>query len=420
MVHALKFTEADFRGREFATHPKDLRNLIDVLCITQPDAIENIHRAYLEAGADIIETNTFGATSVALADFALEGKVRDLNLAAVKLARRAADDYSKRNPNKPRFVAGSIGPTNKQLSIAGNVNDPGYRGATFDQMVATYYEQVERAGRRGRRYSAGRNGVRYAGAQGLPVRHREIFRRSQRPRPGDGVIHRVQRWPHAFSTNHRGVLGFAGPRQLAERGHQLCALGPEQVRPYLEELSAIAPVYVSCYPNAGLPNAFGGFDETPQSMARLLGEFARQWLAEYRRRLLRHDAAAHQGDRRSGGRRPAAQTPARRTPDPAEWAGAADDPARDELHHDRRADERDRLEEVRPADQGRKVRRGFKRGARPGRKRRQRARRQLGRRPARRRSGDDQVLEPCSPPSRKFPACRSWSTAPNGRSSRRA
>ncbi len=144
MVHALKFTEADFRGGQFARHPKDLRNLIDVLCITQPQAIENIHRGYLEAGADIIETNTFGATSVALADFALEDKVREINLAAVALARRAADDYTKRNPRKPRFVAGSIGPTNKQLSIAGNVEDPGYRGATYDQMVATYYEQVAR------------------------------------------------------------------------------------------------------------------------------------------------------------------------------------------------------------------------------------------------------------------------------------
>src|ERR1051326_2206916 len=142
MVHALKFDEANFRGKRFAEHGKDLRNLIDVLCLTQPQAIEGIHRAYLDAGADIIETNTFGATSVALADFGLERLVRDINLAAVDLARKAADDFSRRDPTKPRFVAGSIGPTNKQLSIAGNVEDPGYRSATFDQMVATYYEQV--------------------------------------------------------------------------------------------------------------------------------------------------------------------------------------------------------------------------------------------------------------------------------------
>ncbi len=143
MVHALHFTEADFRGQRFAHHSQDLQNFIDILSITQPEAIEAIHREYLEAGADIIETNTFGATSVAMADFKLSDCARELNLAAVALARRAVDEMNLRTPEKPRFVAGSIGPTNKQLSIAGNVNDPGYRGATFDQMVATYTEQVE-------------------------------------------------------------------------------------------------------------------------------------------------------------------------------------------------------------------------------------------------------------------------------------
>src|SRR5690349_5275397 len=123
MVHARRFDEADFRVRPFADHPKDLRNLIDVLSITQPEAIEQIHRAYLEAGADIIETNTFEATSVSLADFAREDRVREINLAAAALARRTADDYTARDRERPRFVAGSIGPTNKQLSIAGNVED---------------------------------------------------------------------------------------------------------------------------------------------------------------------------------------------------------------------------------------------------------------------------------------------------------
>src|SRR5581483_5399593 len=125
MVHAMKFTEQEFRGSQFARHGKDLKNFIDILSITQPEAIENIHRQYLEAGADIIETNTFGATSVAMSDFELQGSVRELNLASVALARRAVDEFSARTPEKPRFVAGSIGPTNRQLSIAGNVNDPG-------------------------------------------------------------------------------------------------------------------------------------------------------------------------------------------------------------------------------------------------------------------------------------------------------
>ena len=135
-------SEADFRGRRFADHTKDLKNFIDVLVLTQPEAIKNIHRQYLEAGADIIETNTFGATAVAMADFQLENCVRELNLAACRLAREAVDEMNRLTPEKPRFVAGSIGPTNRQLSIAGNVNDPGYRAVTFDQMVETYYEQV--------------------------------------------------------------------------------------------------------------------------------------------------------------------------------------------------------------------------------------------------------------------------------------
>ena len=143
MVHALKFSEQDFRGSQFASHGKDLKNFIDILAITQPESIYEIHRQYLDAGADIIETNTFGATSVAMADFELESHVRDLNLAAVRFAHRAADEFNQRTPEKPRFVAGSIGPTNRQLSIAGNVNDPGYRAVTFDQMVETYYEQVD-------------------------------------------------------------------------------------------------------------------------------------------------------------------------------------------------------------------------------------------------------------------------------------
>jgi 5-methyltetrahydrofolate--homocysteine methyltransferase len=144
MVHALKLTGKDFHGERFAGHSKDLTNFIDILSITQPDAIEGIHRQYLEAGADIIETNTFSAgTRVALAHYGLESLVREINLAGARLARRAVDGMNQRTPDKPRFVAGSIGPTNKQLSIAGNLGDPGHRDVTFDQMMESYYEQVE-------------------------------------------------------------------------------------------------------------------------------------------------------------------------------------------------------------------------------------------------------------------------------------
>ncbi|MFM9059385.1 MAG: homocysteine S-methyltransferase family protein, partial [Planctomycetaceae bacterium] len=143
MVHRLELDERGFRGERFADHGRDLKNCIDVLALTQGDAIRGIHAAYLEAGSDIVETNTFGATSVALADFGLQRHTREMNLVAAKLAREAADDWTARTPDKPRFVAGSIGPTNKQLSIAGNVADPGHRDVTYDEMVAAYREQIE-------------------------------------------------------------------------------------------------------------------------------------------------------------------------------------------------------------------------------------------------------------------------------------
>ena len=278
MVHALKFSEADFRGERFADHSHDLKNFIDILAITQPEAIENIHRQYFEAGADIVETNTFGATSVAMADFGLSDCVRELNLAAVALARKAADELSLQTPEKPRFVAGSIGPTNKQLSIAGNVNDPGYRGATYDQMVETYYEQIDALVEGGvdlllcetafdtlvlkaclfavEKYFLD-HGVR------LPVMASFTIFDGGRTLSAQTV---EACWN---SISHANLLSVG----------MNCALGPDMLRPHVEELSRIAPIYVSCYPNAGLPNAFGGFDETPEMMAKVLGEFAANgWL----------------------------------------------------------------------------------------------------------------------------------------------
>jgi len=142
MVQTLQLDEKAVRGRQFAEHSKPLKNFIDILCLTRPEIITDIHRRYLEAGADIIETNTFGATRVAMEDFQLEHLVRELNLAAAACARQAADDYTARTPDKPRFVAGSIGPTSKTASISPNVEDPGFRAVTFDQLVDSYYEQV--------------------------------------------------------------------------------------------------------------------------------------------------------------------------------------------------------------------------------------------------------------------------------------
>jgi 5-methyltetrahydrofolate--homocysteine methyltransferase len=278
MVHALGFGEREYRGEAFAGHSKDLKNFIDILSITQPEAIQNIHRQYLEAGADIIETNTFGATSVAMADFNLASQARELNLAAARLARQAADEMTARTPNRPRFVAGSIGPTNRQLSISGNVNDPGHRSTTFDEMVDAYYEQVAALVEGGVDLLLPETAFdtlvlkaclfaidKFFEEEGIriPVMASATIFQGGRTLSGQTV--------QAFwdSISHADLLsvGFN------------CALGPEQLRPYLEELAGIAPRYVSCYPNAGLPNAFGGFDATPESMAKALGEYAENgWL----------------------------------------------------------------------------------------------------------------------------------------------
>jgi 5-methyltetrahydrofolate--homocysteine methyltransferase len=274
MVHELKFSEADFRGELFANHPKDLRNLIDVLCLTQPESIETIHRQYLEAGADIIETNTFGATGVALEDFALSDHVREINLAAAAIARHVADEFTARDPEKPRFVAGSIGPTNKQLSIAGNVEDPGHRSATFDQMVETYYEQVDALVEGGVDLLLAETAFDTLVLKACLFAIEKYFddHHVRLPVMASFTVFKDGRTLSAQTVE--ACWNSLAHADLLSIGLN-CALGPIQLRSYLEELSKIAPIYVSCHPNAGLPNALGGFDETPESMSRLLGEFAR-------------------------------------------------------------------------------------------------------------------------------------------------
>jgi 5-methyltetrahydrofolate--homocysteine methyltransferase len=278
MVHALALDELGFRGERFADHGRDLKNCIDVLTLTQGDAIRGIHAAYLEAGADIVETNTFGATSVALADFGLQHHTREMNLVAARLAREAADAWTARTPGQPRFVAGSIGPTNKQLSIAGNVADPGHRDVTFEQMVAAYREQIE---------------ALIEGGVDLLLAETAFDTLVLK-----ACLHAIER---VFADGGRQVpvmasfTVFEGGRTLSAQTVEACwtsishvdllsagincALGPEKLRTHVADLSRITPRFVSCYPNAGLPNALGGFDETPEMMAGVLKEFAEAgWL----------------------------------------------------------------------------------------------------------------------------------------------
>ncbi len=174
MIQRFKLTEADYRGERFKDHPRDLKNNGELLSLTRPDVIRDIHEGYLAAGADIIETNTFGATRIAQDDYDLGDLAREMNLASARLARAAADKFS--TPDKPRFVAGALGPTPKTASISPDVNDPGARNVDFEQLRAAYYEQVAGAGRRRRRPAAGRDHLRHAQRQGRAVRDRRVFR----------------------------------------------------------------------------------------------------------------------------------------------------------------------------------------------------------------------------------------------------
>jgi 5-methyltetrahydrofolate--homocysteine methyltransferase len=274
MIQAQGLTEADFRGKLFRSHPKGLQGCNDVLSLTQPDVVESVHRRYLEAGSDIIETNTFTATGVALAEYDLREHVFAINKAAAEAARRAADAVTRIDPDKPRFVAGSIGPTNKVLSLGTHVEDPGRRDVTFDAMVANYAVQIE--------------GL-VAGGVDLLLAETSFDTLVMK-----ACLFAIDR----FLTEHAlrlpvmvsGTI-FPGGRTLSGQPVEAfwisvshfdmlsiglnCAVGVDLIRPHIETLARIAPTHVSCYPNAGMPDGFGGFTGTIEHMVEQLGEFAR-------------------------------------------------------------------------------------------------------------------------------------------------
>ena len=274
MIQRHKLTEADFRGERFAKHPHDLKGDSDVLVLTRPDVIGGIHREYLEAGADIIETNTFNANAVSQSDYALEPYVYEINVAAARLARAAADEYTARDPGRPRFVAGSIGPANRTLSISPDVNNPASRSITFDQLKNAYAEQARGLIDGGsdilmvetifdtlnaKAALVAIDEVREATGKSLPlIISVTITDRSGRTLSGQTL--------EAFYLS----VEHARPWCIGLN----CALGAKEMRPYLEELARLSEGWVSCYPNAGLPNAFGQYDEHPDETASLLREFA--------------------------------------------------------------------------------------------------------------------------------------------------
>jgi 5-methyltetrahydrofolate--homocysteine methyltransferase len=276
MIQGHGLTEADFRGARFADHPKDLKGASDLLVLTKPDVIEGIHRDYLEAGADLVETCTFNANGISLADYGLVPLVYELNVAAAAVARRAVDSFVRANPGREAFVAGALGPTNRTASLAIDVANPRRRETRFDDFLAAYREQVRGLVDGGVDVLLVETVFDTLVAKAALVAIEELFES------------RGARLPVMLSVTITDRSGRTLSGQMVEAFWNSvshlpllsvginCALGAREMRPYLEELSAIAPVFVSAYPNAGLPNAFGGFDETPAMMAADLRGFAEE------------------------------------------------------------------------------------------------------------------------------------------------
>lgn len=278
MIQQYNLSEADFRGERFKDIPGQLKGNNDLLCLTRPEVIEDIHRKYLVAGADIIETNSFNATSVSMADYHVQAYCREINLAAARLARRMADEFTALNPEKPRFVAGSVGPTNKTCSMSPDVNNPAFRALTFDELQAAYCEQMEalleggvdallietifdtlnaKAAIRAAELSMEKTGCRVPLM--LSVTVSDIAGRTLSGQTLDAFLASVE---HAdlFSVGLN------------------CSFGARQLKPFLEQLASCAPYYISAYPNAGLPNSLGQYDQTPEDMAAEVKEYIEEGL----------------------------------------------------------------------------------------------------------------------------------------------
>jgi 5-methyltetrahydrofolate--homocysteine methyltransferase len=274
MIQARGLEEADFRGDRFPDPGKDLKGDNELLCLTRPDVIRDIHDAYCAAGADVIETNTFGATRIAQADYGMEALVGELNLEAARLAREVADAWTAKTPDRPRFVAGAIGPTNKTLSISPDVNDAAFRDISFDALREAYAEQTQALIEGGVDILMIETIFDTLNAKAAIVAAREVLEELDLELPIMISVTITDRSGRTLSGQTVDAFWTA-----VAHAHPLsvginCALGADEMRPFMEELAEIAPVYTSCYPNAGLPNAFGDYDETPEMMAPKLREFA--------------------------------------------------------------------------------------------------------------------------------------------------
>ena len=314
MIQRYQLTEADYRGERFADWPHDLKGNNDLLSLTRPDIIKEIHRQYLEAGSDIIETNTFSSTSIAMADYHMEALAYELNYESARIAKEVADEFTRRNPDKPRFVAGAMGPTNRTASLSPDVNNPGFRAISFDELVEAYYEQVAGLVEGGAdillvetifdtlnakaalfaidKYFAEGGGQRAEGNASA------LYSPPSAPRPLPAAPIQLTSKGKEFSTPPSplpimvsGTITDASGRTLSGQTTEAflysvshlpllsiglnCALGAEPMRPYVQTLAKEAPFFTSAYPNAGLPNEFGEYDETPERMAVQMEDFIR-------------------------------------------------------------------------------------------------------------------------------------------------
>ncbi len=278
MIQRYKLDEAGYRGERFKDHPRDLKGNNDLLVLTQPRIIREIHDAYLEAGADIIETNTFNTQAVSQSDYGLEDIVHEMNVAAAKLAREAADAWTAKTPDKPRFVAGAIGPTNRTASISPDVNNPGFRNVNFDELVEAYAAQAR--------------GLIDGGVDAILIE--TVFDTLNAKAAGYAVEQVFDELGVELPIMISGTITDLSGRNLSGQTPEAfwysmqhlepfsigmnCSFGAEQLRPSVDEIAHVAGTYVSVYPNAGLPNEMGAYDETPEHMAGLLEEWARDGL----------------------------------------------------------------------------------------------------------------------------------------------
>jgi 5-methyltetrahydrofolate--homocysteine methyltransferase len=276
MIQKLQLNEEDFRSHLLKNHPHDLRGNYDILCLTQPEIIKNIHRAYLNSGAEIIGTNTFNGNSFSQSDYQTEHLVYEINHKAAALARECVDEYN-RNSSMQRFVAGAMGPTNKSLSLSPVVTDPGFRAATFDQMHAAYREQARGLIDGGADILLVETVFDTLNAKAALFAIMELCSeiKQQIPIMISGTVVDLSGRTLSGQTTEAFWISVAHTKNLLSVGLN-CALGAEQMRPYIQELSGIANVYTSLYPNAGLPNEFGGYDETPDDMSKILDDYAKE------------------------------------------------------------------------------------------------------------------------------------------------